>query len=1122
MVGAVALGRFLAYFSALAARGRGVARIAALALAAGLVLGSLTPAYAQVGGTTGNINGSVTNNSGAPVANATVALASPSGTYTQHTDSRGYFSFLGVPTDTYTLSVEAKGFSSYSQTGINVAGGNTLALGSLALAPENAVIGTVTAHSLASAFQPNQTIPQYTLSGNVLQAAAGKAANANEQGILLSVPGFQIDSTGNLILQGATRDQIRYQFDGVDFTDPGFSFNANNAFFNGIASVQVVSGAGDPAQPNGGAGSVNLLVKRGTYPAGGLLDLELNDRPEGQQINFQYGAATSNGRFSDFLSYFGDNGAFQYGPFGSSPYSTATLPYLNQRNEDSDFVNNFVFRFGRDNAQSLQVLYLAHATTLYGNYAGMPIVYDNGDPTQLGTLSFFSSLFGPAATPAQVSALLSPEVGQTYVGQPIPAVQGIDNASLLKFEYDNQISASTNLALRYFDSDTYAFEGASGNSTTFGAAAPLYGQTSGGSRVGANFDLTQQIGEKQTLTFSGDYEINHPNFGTVSSFQGFEGVAGNWIDFLRPPNPNAPVSAGNPCPVAGGCYLQQFFYTKGGTPPIPNLTLASSTPNIQFGSSLRDEIQLTHALRLDLGVRYDIFNQFLTPGYVYSEAENTQPVPGNPGAFYVPNLGFTNQPHFLQPRIGISYLVTPRDTVAATYGKSINIGGNGLYASPESTSYLNGFANIPVNPNWIAGPGIFGNPDAPAYSASGVLLCNTTVPYPINATANSQPSYNGTVAGPTPTLQMGKPCANYAQALQGQQDVYFPEIANVQPAVLYNNDLSYAHVFGNGMAMKIDGFNRQAFHVQQITAPLIYNPVTQTTSPGSLSSTTNGFNNTTGVDLNLTLPDHPYGFTGFVSATYTNELTNTPAAGDNFAAQDFEPYALPQFAALNNVYRAGFVSPLTLHIGLSYKTRTGWRFNPVVNVNDGYPYNSGSTTPYFLPGSVAVNVPNTNVTDPYIGATGGNPYFVDPANPGSIFAPVIAAARGNKEGYAGTQLSPPQATMDFTIEFTPPSMPRSTFGIQFLDVFNNGYFLRAVANPNYFPVATGVSGPLTGQSVNGLAGYPTYASIVATNTYPYAPYIIPLNLGSAIGAFPANNPWENLPFTFRVYYQLKL
>jgi hypothetical protein len=716
-----------------------------------------------------------------------------------------------------------------------------------------------------------------------------------------------------------------------------------------------------------------------------------------------------------------------------------------------------------------------------------------------------------------VSQLLSPELGQKYTGQPIPAVQGISQTSLLKFEYDNQFSANTSLALRFFHSDVFDFEGASGNSTGYSLTAPLYGQTSGGSRLGSNFDLTQQIGEKQTITFSGNWEFNQPNFGTVASIQGFESIGGNYIDFLRPANPNAPISPGNPCPVAGGCYLQQFFYAQGGTPPVPNLTLQSGQPNIAYGAGIRDEVQLTNALRLDLGLRYDLFNQMLTPGYVYSQDVNTQPVPGNPSAFYLPNYGFTDQPHFLQPRIGLSYLLTPHDTVAATYGKSINLGGNGLYASPEAYSFLNAYNSIPVNPNWVVGD-LFGNP-APYFNGTGTLLCNVNVPYPVGASATSQPSYNGTVAGPNASLQMGRPCSTYGDALRSQLDAYFPEIVNIQPAVLYNTDLSYAHVFGNGLAMKIDGFNRQAYHVQQITAPLIYNPLTGSTSPGSLSSTTNGTNQTTGVDFNVTLPDRPYGWTGFLSASYTNEFTNTPAAADNFAAQDFEPYALPQFSALNNIYRAGFVSPLVLHIGVSYKTRSGVRFNPVINVNNGYPYNAGSTTPYFLPGSIPVNVPNTNVTDPYNTSTGGAPYFLDPANPGSVFSPGISAGRGAKEGIAGSQLSPPQATMDMTIEFTPKSMPRSTFGVQILDVFNNGFYFHATPNPNYFPVSTGTSGPLTGQSFTGSTGYPTYTSLIATNTYPYAPYVIEPILGSAAGT--ASNPWQDLPTTFRVYYQLK-
>ena len=47
----------------------------------------------------------------------------------------------------------------------------------------------------------------------------------------------------------------------------------------------------------------------------------------------------------------------------------------------------------------------------------------------------------------------------------------------------------------------------------------------------------------------------------------------------------------------------------------------------------------------------------------------------------------------------------------------------------------------------------------------------------------------------------------------------------------------------------------------------------------------------------------------------------------------------------------------------------------------------------------AVNVPNTNVTDQF--GPGGAPAYVDPANPGSIYAPVIAATRGTPETASG-------------------------------------------------------------------------------------------------------------------------
>jgi len=297
---------------------------------------------------------------------------------------------------------------------------------------------------------------------------------------------------------------------------------------------------------------------------------------------------------------------------------------------------------------------------------------------------------------------------------------------------------------------------------------------------------------------------------------------------------------------------------------------------------------------------------------------------------------------------------------------------------------------------------------------------------------------------------------------------------------------------------------------------VLFDAATGTTSVGSLTSLPSGTNQTTGLSLNVTLPDKPYGFTGFVSATYTNELTNTPSFGDNPYTQDFEPFVPAVYSAVNQgagqVYRAGFISPLTVHVGLSYKTKSGWRLNPVVNFSDGYPYNIGSTTPYFVGTGNAVNVPNTNVTDAYSPA--GAPAFVDPANPGSVYAPNVSAYRGNKEGYPGSQLSPSLTTMDMTVEYSPPSHPRNTFGVQILDVFNNGYYTHPIVNEEFYPVSTGVSGPLTGQSYGGVA-FPALAPLISPGIYAFAPY----NVEPFVGG---GTQFQFLPTSFRFYYQLKI
>jgi hypothetical protein len=204
------------------------------------------------------------------------------------------------------------------------------------------------------------------------------------------------------------------------------------------------------------------------------------------------------------------------------------------------------------------------------------------------------------------------------------------------------------------------------------------------------------------------------------------------------------------------------------------------------------------------------------------------------------------------------------------------------------------------------------------------------------------------------------------------------------------------------------------------------------------------------------------------------------------------------------LYRAGFVSPFTTNLGLSYKTRTGFRINPVIHMNVGFPYNAGALTPASTVAG-AQNVPNTNLTDQF--GAGGAPYFIDPANPGSEQNPHIAASRGTPEvASGGGLLSRPQVTADMTIEYS-PLHSRSTIGVQIIDLFNNAYYGVPSINGTYYPVTSGVAAPFSGQSPTGVA-FPNEAAVVPKGVLPYEPYIVQ---GAA-----------TLPTTFRLYYQLAL
>ncbi|HZZ65205.1 MAG TPA: hypothetical protein VFE17_06900, partial [Candidatus Baltobacteraceae bacterium] len=118
-------------------------------------------------------------------------------------------------------------------------------------------------------------------------------------------------------------------------------------------------------------------------------------------------------------------------------------------------------------------------------------------------------------------------------------------------------------------------------------------------------------------------------------------------------------------------------------------------------------------------------------------------------------------------------------------------------------------------------------------------------------------------------------------------------------------------------------------------------------------------------------------------------------------------------------------------------------------------------------------------------------------NPGSFFNPNIVANRGESEGSSpGGKLTPAQGYVNMTIEYAPPRSHLS-YGFDVENIFNEVYS-GATLSSRYEPIATGISGPLTGYSTNptNYSNYPSAWPKYGSFMNPYGVYV---NIPSGFG-----------------------
>ena len=215
-----------------------------------------TPLAAQ---TTGRIQGTVTDNSGAPVPGVAVTATSPSlqGVHSTTTDSKGEFRFAAVPPGTYAVKVEVAGFKTMNLSGVVVGIDRTVSL------PVKLEVAALSETVSVTGESPVIDVTNSTTGVNATAELFNRLPTRRDiYAIARVAPGTQADDYGAAVY-GSTGAENSYIIEGLNTTGTRFGTDAKQLNFDFVEEIEVKTG-GLPAEYGRMTGGVlNVLTKSG-------------------------------------------------------------------------------------------------------------------------------------------------------------------------------------------------------------------------------------------------------------------------------------------------------------------------------------------------------------------------------------------------------------------------------------------------------------------------------------------------------------------------------------------------------------------------------------------------------------------------------------------------------------------------------------------------------------------------------------------------------------------------------------------------------------------------------------------------------------------------------------------
>ncbi|MDQ2817329.1 MAG: carboxypeptidase regulatory-like domain-containing protein [Candidatus Eremiobacteraeota bacterium] len=1043
-------------------------------------------------GTTGNISGVVTDNSGRPVAGARVTAASPSQTVTRTSDAKGFFSFLNLSPDTYTITAAKAGLDTATTSGITVqADQNSNA--SIVMAAATKTIGRVVTTAQAGVVSKTVTGDLYAVNAQAINSAQGSSGGAetlySQNSVVGSLPGVvrTVGSgggyfgQGTLSLRGGAYDQVGYELDGVPL-NRGFDFYNGTAFVtNGLSSLEVYTGGAPADAGRAMSGYINQVMQRGKYPGGSDLTLVAGGPTFNHIVQADTYGGNLNNRFTYYISTLALNSGYSFNDRSNdnnisfsvpandagcpaftailNGSGTADIPYncgqshvlnapisqgvygSNGYGIERDSVANLHWTLPHNGLDDdLQALYVMGYTSTpqYNLYSGQ-FIDPSLNAAEIGFVSPKGLIQWPTGAlyqgspnqpynPANTLTLTWPSSGGST--SLVPPWYKDAQSTQYSIEKLGYTRALTNSSfLRLYGYELYSFWGL--DQATEGIIGGTYYQLHDNA-TGVTANYQNQLNSKHLLKIDADYSKDltlRYNYGNYFSQQRTAG------------EPRGGVVCGN---------LAVFSTLGSCTAANANVAMIrgpyaywSDTTPIFSDAVISDQYKMNDKLLFDLGLRYDQFRYKLMP-----------------------------------------LALTGANGIAQQSQNQFGICLHGYAYAPSDPcfGYLNGYV--------AAGGHAADAPGAAAWSdVSGDLTFHEISPrFGVTFTAGERDvlrfSVGRYVQPPNSAFQEYKSAPYWGvgdtvAVLNRYYDgLGFLAVHNVQPEDSTNYDLSFEHDFNNGLSAKLTPYYRNT-RGQVLNLPV--NPA----QPSFVTGYNFGAAKIRGLEfllrknrtsdeglsgsLSATVTDSKIRFTrGFTGTSFIDTLNGVNASGvcqgngicgynaahgTNYALLDPNGFYYPSFTQAPTSTSASYVVPVVATLSLDYR-KSGFDLNPTFNYQSGYPYGD----PGLFPDPSGLN----NI--------GPNPYTNTFDAPGSLKGPAWLTMNMGLSHDIGKDT---KASVLMTNVFT--------------SIWNHGYPWELPSSNGIVSYADNTFYQVLPLGYNGFSGLPSNPAYLGDNYYPYAP-----------------------------------